>query len=97
MYSFFHKPSKKDNIHLRLSNLTINNHKIKREGSMKFPGVLIDKNSIWKEHLNYIVNKCVKNIGLIYKAKHHLNNKCLVPLYYSYVHPYINYLHISQT
>ena len=86
--SFFHKPSKKDNIPLQLPNLTINNRKIKREESIKFLGVLLDENVTWKEHLKYIENKCAKNIGLLYKAKHHLNKKYLVVLYCSYVHLY---------
>ena len=43
-YSFFHKPSKKDDISLQLPNLTINNRKIKREESIKFIGVLLDEN-----------------------------------------------------
>ena len=89
-YFFFHKPSKKDNIPLQLPNLTINNHKIKREESIKFLGVLLDKNVTWKEHLKYIESKCAKNIGLLYKAKHHLNKKCLLALYHSYVNTHVN-------
>ena len=94
-YSFFLKPSKKDNISLQLPNLTINNCRIKREESIKFLGVLSDENANWKEHLEYIENKCAKNIGLLYKAKHHLNKKCLLALYCSYVHAYINYANIA--
>ena len=100
-YSFFHKPSKKDNIPLQLPNLTINNRKIKREESIKFLGVSLDENITWKEHLKYIENKCAKNIGLLYKAKHPLNKKCLLVLpsllnaYYSYVLTYTNYANIA--
>ena len=43
-YSFFHKPSKKDNIPVQLLNLTISNRKIKREESIKFLGVLLKEN-----------------------------------------------------
>ena len=64
-YSSFHKPSKKDNVPLQLSNLSINNHKIKREESIKFLGVLLDENVTWKKHLKYIENKCAKSIGLL--------------------------------
>ena len=42
--SFFRKPSKKDNIPIPLPNLTIRNHKIKREESKEFLGVLLDEN-----------------------------------------------------
>ena len=48
-YSFFPKPSKKDNIPLQLPNLTINNRKTKREESIKFLGVLLHENVTWKK------------------------------------------------
>ena len=48
---FFQKPSKKDNIPLRLPNLTIGNHKIRREEPIKFLEALLDENLTWKKHL----------------------------------------------
>ena len=42
-YSFFHKPSKKDDIPLRLPKLIINSYEIQREESIKFLGVLLDQ------------------------------------------------------
>ena len=84
-YSFFHKASKKDNIPLQLPNLTINIRKIKREESIKFIGVLLDENVTWKEHLKFIENKCANNIGLLYKAKHHLKKKCLIRIVHNKV------------
>ena len=62
-YSFFHKPSKKDNTPFQLPNLTIDNRKIKREESIRFLGVLLDEKVIWKEHLKYTESKCPKSIG----------------------------------
>ena len=41
-YSFFHKPSKKDDIPLRLLKLIIKNYEIQRKESIKFLGVLLD-------------------------------------------------------
>ena len=43
-YSFFHKPSKKDNILLVLPKLSICNNEIKRSESIKFLGVFLDEN-----------------------------------------------------
>ena len=94
-YPFFLKPSKKDNIPLQLPNLTISNRKIKRGESIKFLGVLLEENVTSKEHLKFSENKCSKNIGLLYTAKHLLNKTCLLALYYSYVHAYINYANIA--
>ena len=43
-YSFFHKPSKKDNILLVLQRLCICNNEIKRSESIKFLGIFLDEN-----------------------------------------------------
>ena len=42
-YFFFQKPSKKDNILLRVLNLTVENHKIKGEKPTKYLEILIIK------------------------------------------------------
>ena len=44
IFFFFHKRSKKDDIPLSLSKPKINNYEIKRVESIKFLGVLLDKN-----------------------------------------------------
>ena len=43
-YSFFHKPSQKENIPLHLPKLIINSYEIQRSESIKFLGVLLDEN-----------------------------------------------------
>ena len=48
-YSFFHNPSKKDDIPLRLPKLVINNSEIQRKKYIKFLGVLLDQHLTWKE------------------------------------------------
>ena len=63
-YSFFHKPSKRDNIPLALPQLYIDNNQIQRSESIKFLGVFLDENLTWKEHIKYIENKIAKNIGI---------------------------------
>ena len=94
-YSFFHKPSQKQNIPLLLPKLIINNYQIQRTGSIKFLQVLLDENLSWKEHIKYNENKIAKNLGLLYKAKHYLNKRSLLVLYYSFIHTYINYGNIA--
>ena len=56
-YSFFHKPSKKDDIPLLLPKSNINNSGIERSECLKFLGVLLDENLCWKEHIKYIESK----------------------------------------
>ena len=50
-YSFFYKPSKKDDIHLQLPKLTISSHVIERQEFFKFRGALLAENLNWKEHI----------------------------------------------
>ena len=93
--SFFHKPSRKDDIPLMLTNLTISNHVIERQEFIKFLGVLLDGNLNWKEHIKYTENKISKNLGLHYKARPFFEMNTLLALYYSYIQTYINYANIA--
>ena len=76
-YSFFHKPSRKHDISLRLPKLKTNNYEIQREESIKFLGVLLDQHLTWKEHIKLTENKIANNIGTLYKARHCLDKKSL--------------------
>ena len=89
------KPSQKENIPLLLPKLIINNYEIQRTESIKFLGVLLDENFSWKEHIKYNENKIAKNLGLLFKAKHYLNKRSLLVLYYSFIDTLINYRNIA--
>ena len=96
-YSFFHKPSKRDDIPLLLPKLNINNSEIERSECLKFLGVLLDENLCWKEHIKYIESKIAKNVGVLYlyKAKSYIDKHSLLSLYHSYIHSYISYGNIA--
>ena len=61
----------------------------------KIFGALLDENLSWKEHLKHIENKIAKSIGLMDKAKPFLDKDSLLPLYFSYIHSYINYANLA--
>ena len=94
-HSFFHKPSKRDDIPLALAKLYIDNNQIQRSESIKFFGVFLDENLTSKDHIKYIENKIAKCIGIIFRSKPYLNKKCLLSLYYSYIHSCISYANIA--
>ena len=94
-FSFFHKPSKKDDIPLMLPKLTISNHVIKRLKFFKFLGVLLAENLIWTEHIKRTEKKIAKNLGLLYKARPFLERNVLLALNYSYIPTYINYSNVA--
>ena len=93
-YTFFHKLSVTNDIPLKLPDLIINNKKIERKYTMKFLGVLMDENLTWRNHINLIETKIAKNIGILFKAKFLLNQKCLKNIYYSFIHSDINYANL---
>ena len=55
----------------------------------------MDENLSWKEHIKYSENKTAENLGFLDKAKHYLNKRSLLVLYYSFIHTYINYRNIA--
>ena len=90
-YSFFRKPSKKDDIPLRLPKPIIINYEIQREESIKFFRVLLNQHLTWKEHIKLTENKIAKNIAILHKARPYLDKRALLYLYYSYIQSYQNY------
>ena len=94
-YSLFQKPSRVDDVPLKLPKLSINNQEIKRASYTKFLGVLLNENLSWKEHLKYTENKIAKSIGLMCKAKPLLDKDSLLSLYFSYIYSYINYANLA--
>ena len=89
--SFFHKPSKKDDIPLHIPKLITNKYEIQREESIKFLGVLVDQYLTCKEHIKLTENKIAKNISILYKARPYIDKRALLCLYYSYIHSYLNF------
>ena len=51
IYIFFHKPSTKDNIPLKIPELVINTKLIKRKRYIKFLGVMINECITWKDRI----------------------------------------------
>ena len=62
---------------------------------MKFLGVLLNDNLLWKEDITYLENKIAKNIGLVYRARPFLDRESLLARYYSYIHSYLNYANLA--
>ena len=85
-YVLFHKAKSKDNLHLVLPDLFINDVKIKSENSLKFLGVMIDENLTWKTHTELVENKISKSIEILFKASRSLNSKSLRSIYFALVH-----------
>jgi len=78
--------SKQHAMEIKLTNTTIT-----KKNCVKFLGVFIDENLNWNEHIKVIKQKISRSFFAINRAKHVLNKKHLVTLYYSLVYPYLTY------
>ena len=76
-YTLFHKNSTKNKLPIKMSKLKIGNSIIKKKSLVKFLGVLLDENILWKNHIKLIEKKLGKNVGLLYCAKPYLDEASL--------------------
>jgi len=74
--------------------LKIDGKVIERVKCSKFLGVIIDEDLSWKQHTTHISLKISKSIGIIYRVKSMLSCDLLKTLYYSLIHPYLQYCNI---
>ena len=71
--------------------LILNNTTLKRVNSIKFLGIILDKNTNWKRHVELVENKISKNIGKLYRTSLYLDKESLKSIYFSFIHSYISY------
>ena len=76
---------------LVVNDIKINNIVIDRIYKTKFLGVIISHDLSWDHHTKHVSNKVAKGIGVILRARHNLDQKTLLILYYSFVYPYLGY------
>ena len=55
---------------------------------VKYLGILIDKNLIWKGHIDLIALKISKTIGMIAKLRHFVSLSIIVRLYQFLILPF---------
>lgn len=75
-------------------NLHMNNLEITRQYETKFLGLILNYNLKWNKHVEIIVNKISKNIGIISKVRHLLPLGLTRTLYLTLVEPYISYCNL---
>ena len=73
------------------SHMNIDNLPLKFCANTKSLGVTFDSNLNFKSHIENIVGKISKTVGVFYKIKSLVPNQVLISLYYSLVYPYLIY------
>ena len=91
-YVIFHSPQKKFVFNFVLQ---MNGKKLKKENCIKYLDIFIDSNLSWKPHVEYIVKKVRRSIGILYKIRYYVDVQILIQLYYALIHPFLIYGIIS--
>ena len=72
-------------------NLKISGQKIERVSVMKYLGVLLDDTLTFEDHIQYVVDKATKKLGILRKSREFLPRNTSILLYKSLVLPHIDY------
>jgi len=57
--------------------------------SVKYLGITIDRRLTFQDHIDILISKLSRSIGIICKLKHIMPSKVLLNLYYTMVHPHL--------
>ena len=74
--------------------LKINKQAIERVRSTKFLGVMIDDQLNFKCHIDYLMLKLSKYLGLFYKIRHYLPKSAMIVLYKTLFEPHLDYCNV---
>ena len=77
--------------------LRIENKLIPQVSSSKFLGIHIDQHLKWDIHIAEIAKKISKNTGIIRRISYLLPTHILKNLYFTLIHPYLNYCNLIWT
>ena len=64
---------------------------LEHKSYIKYLGFLIDENLSWKNHLDCVITKISKTIGMIAKLRHFVPSSVLTNIYKSLILPYLTY------
>ena len=73
------------------SPLLINKTKIERKSEARFLGVIIDDSLSWTRHVNAVLSKMSRYVGIMYKIKKYLPVTARLQVYHSFVQSHLNY------
>ncbi len=74
-----------------LLRISLNNTEIVRCQQVNYLGLIIDFNLTWKQHINFVIQKISKQVGLLGKLRHYVPKNLLLAYYYAHVQSHIFY------
>ena len=87
---------KKRNRHLddEIEDIYINNYKIDKVYCTKFLGIAVDDSLTWSCHIDEIMGKIARAIGVLYRIRPFIPLRILTNLYNTLILPYLSYCNI---
>ena len=74
--------------------LIISKLPIERKREARFLGVIIDESLNWTSHINTVLSKMARYVGIMYKLKNTLPLKARLQIYHSFVQSHLNFCSI---
>ena len=93
-YMIFCSNKKQKDLETMTLQIKINGEEIKRVNSTKFLGILIDDCLNFKIHIDHLVHKLSKYVGLFLKLRHLIPQTTLITLYKTLFEPHLSYCNI---
>jgi hypothetical protein len=72
-------------------NLIIDNNRIEVVSNIKYLGIVLDNKLDFKEHVNYIIKKIARKVGVLSRLKNILSRRAKIMIYNVVVLPHYNY------
>ena len=72
-------------------NINMDKYTLEQTYNTKYLGVIMDHKLQWNRHIDYIINKISKSAYMLSKVRHYVDLDSLKMLYYTLIHPYLNY------
>ena len=71
--------------------LYINGKEIQKTDCCKYLGILIDSDTKWQDHIDYVYNKLIKFVSIFYKIRTKLPPDILKMIYFAFIHSHLLY------
>ena len=76
---------------MKIDHVNFGSNRLFQVHSTKFLGIYIDEHLSFRYHVDHVMNKISKSIGLLYKLNHFLPRNILLSIYNTLLLPYFNY------
>ena len=89
-YMVFHRARLKNSDDIVL-DVIMDNRMLTKVNSIKYLGIIVDHKLNCIDPITYVKAKISKGLGIMYKARRHLNKHSIINLYYADIYLYLTY------